>query len=169
MDEAMSTLSMNTQQRQAAIQQQLAGVDLASKDADTAFLIELIGGIVGFLGVGYIYSGLTNAGLVRLIGNWVFWAVTATFFGICATLTLGFGACLFLPLIPIPFVIAYMSANDLKKSLQAAKAGMPAASYGTTTGTTTGYLGTGTTSVPPMPTTPTRTESPVERDPNDTF
>ncbi len=165
MDEAMSTLSMNTQQRQAAIQQQLAGVDLASKDADTAFLIELIGGVLGFLGVGYIYSGLTNAGLVRLVGMWALWAIFAVF----ATVTLGFGACL-APIVWIgQIALAYFSANDLKKSIQAAKAGMPAASYGTTTGTTTGYLGTGTTSVPPTPTTPTRTESPVERDPNDTF
>lgn len=169
MDEAMSTLSMNTQQRQAAIQQQLAGVDLASKDADTAFLIELVGGIFGLLGVGYIYSGLTNAGLVRLIGNWVFLTAGGAILGTCAAvigaLTFGLGLCLFLPFLAIPIVIAYISANDLKKSIQAAKAGMPAASYGTTTG----YLGTGTTSVPPTPTTPTQTESPVERDPNDTF
>lgn len=36
-------------------------------DPNTAFLIELVGGFFGFLGIGYIYVGRTNDGILRLV------------------------------------------------------------------------------------------------------
>ena len=36
-------------------------------DPNTAFLIELVAGFFGLLGIGYIYVGRTNDGLVRLV------------------------------------------------------------------------------------------------------
>jgi hypothetical protein len=164
MDEAMSTLATNTAQRQAAIQQQLARVDLTTKDADTAFLLELVGGVLGFLGIGYLYSGLTNAGLARLVGLWAGWFI----FGILGTVTFGLGLC-FAPLFWIgAAALSYFSANDLKQSIIAAKAASPAANY--SAGTPTGYIGAGTTTPPAPPMTPTTpTEAPVERNPDDTF
>lgn len=165
MDEAMSTISTNTAQRHAAIQQQLARVDLATKDADTAFLLELIGGVLGFLGIGYLYSGLTNAGLARLVGLWVGWFI----FGVLGTVTFGLGLC-FAPIFWIgAAALSYFSANDLKQSIIAAKAASPASSYGSTM--PGGYIGAGTTQVPTPPITPTTpsVETPVERDPNDTL
>ncbi len=49
------------------------------KDPNTAFLIEMIGGFFGLLGLGYLWIGLTNDGLIRLIGwlvyNLVAWVV----------------------------------------------------------------------------------------------
>ena len=37
------------------------------KDPSTALLIEIAGGLFGFLGLGHIYVGRTNEGIVRLI------------------------------------------------------------------------------------------------------
>ena len=49
------------------------------KDPNTAFLIEMIGGFFGLLGLGYLWIGLTNDGLIRLIAwlvyNLVAWVV----------------------------------------------------------------------------------------------
>jgi hypothetical protein len=123
MEEGLSTIARSADMRQAAIRRQLQHVDLAVKDQDTAFLIELIGGILGFLGVGYIYAGLTNAGLVRLIGYWVVMTLVGVAFSIFAVITFGLGSCL-APVLFIPHVIvAYFSADDLKKSIVSAKSG----------------------------------------------
>jgi hypothetical protein len=130
MDEGLATVKMNTAERQAAIRQQLSRVDVSAKDQDTAFLIELVGGIFGLLGVGYIYSGLTNAGLVRLVGLIGFWII----FSIIGTVTFGFGFCL-APLVWLAQIyIAYVSANELKQAITNAKAGQPAMGAG-------GYIG----------------------------
>lgn len=147
MEEGMRTISTSTEARQAAIRQQLQGVDIMNKDQDTAFLIELIGGIFGFLGVGYIYSGLTNAGLLRLIGMWVFLFVSWSIIGMLSVILIG------LCLIPVPFIVqialAYFSAQDLKKSMIAAKADAQAASAGASS--FGGYLNQESSSMPNMP------------------
>ncbi|GIW12125.1 MAG: hypothetical protein KatS3mg061_3182 [Dehalococcoidia bacterium] len=39
----------------------------AGKDPSTAFLLELLLGLFGFLGIGYLYAGRTNEGLFRLV------------------------------------------------------------------------------------------------------
>ena len=51
---------------------------------NNAFLIELVGGLVGLLGLGYVYAGRTTDGLVRLVGWWI---VLATMWTVVATLT----------------------------------------------------------------------------------
>ncbi len=43
--------------------------------ANTAMLIEIVGGLFGFLGLGNIYVGRTSTGIVLLIGWWVFIAI----------------------------------------------------------------------------------------------
>ncbi len=45
-------------------------------DPNTVFLIELIAGFFGFLGVGYLYVGRTNDGIIRLI-IWLLYDVIA--------------------------------------------------------------------------------------------
>lgn len=121
LEEGMSSIATSEAQRVAAIREQLSKVDLAGKDADTVFLIELVAGLLGFLGVGYLYSGLTNTGLFRLIGYWVVGAMLGTFFMICGIFTGGLGFCLTLPIIPLHFVIAFFSAQDLKKAMMEAR------------------------------------------------
>lgn len=123
MEESFKTVSSTSSEvRQAGIREQLQAIDLSQKDSDLAFLIELVGGLLGFLGLGYIYSGLTNNGLLRLLGYWALGFGVFAFLTICATLTLGLGACLFLPAIPLFWAVAFFSASDLKKAMETVKA-----------------------------------------------
>jgi hypothetical protein len=46
------------------------------KDPNTAFLIEMIGGFFGLLGLGYLWIGMTNDGLIRLI-VWLVYNIVA--------------------------------------------------------------------------------------------
>ncbi len=60
-------------------------------DPNTVFLIELIPGLFGLLGIGHIYVGRTSDGVVRLVlwlgfvwGAWIVaWLFTAVLVGIC--------------------------------------------------------------------------------------
>lgn len=116
MEEALGTLALSTEERQNAMIEQLIDVEqLQNKNQDTAFLLELIGGIVGFLGIGYLYSGLTQAGVIRLVGLWIVLLVLGTI----ASLSIG---SLILPvLFVLNIVLAYVSAKDLKQSIFFAK------------------------------------------------
>jgi hypothetical protein len=44
----------------------------STKDPNTAMVIEILAGYLGFLGIGYLYAGRTAAGLLRLFGWWAF-------------------------------------------------------------------------------------------------
>ncbi|MDQ3328422.1 MAG: zinc-ribbon domain-containing protein [Chloroflexota bacterium] len=61
----------------------------AAKDPTTAFIIELIAGIFGFLGIGHIYAGQTTRGVVLLVCWWAFLVVEFLLFfiviGFCLT------------------------------------------------------------------------------------
>lgn len=117
-DEGMSSLKTNTAERQAAIQNLLSRIDVSTKDADTAFLIELVGGVFGLFGLGHLYAGLTNTGIFRLVLGFVglsviYFILGVTVIGLCAA-----------PLVWIAQIaIAYFTANDLKLSINALKAG----------------------------------------------
>jgi len=84
-------------------------------DPNTAFLIELIGGFFGFLGIGYIYVGRTNDGILRLV-LWILYDVIA-FITISALLAVIVG----IVCIPIQLVIQIgvplWSASTLKNDL----------------------------------------------------
>ena len=116
----MSTFAVDTFRRRAAITAALEDHGGAPKDPDTAFLIELVGGIFGLLGLGYVYVGLTNEGLIRLLGFWVLIMVLWGGFSLFATVTFGLGMCL----APVPLVIhvgaVIISALDLKKAMESA-------------------------------------------------
>ena len=85
------------------------------KDVNTAFLIELVGGFFGLLGIGYMYTGRTNDGILRLI-LWIIYEVIA---GITISLLLA----VFVGILCIPFQLAIQigvplwSANNLKNIL----------------------------------------------------
>lgn len=42
------------------------------KDENLAFVLEVIPGLFGFLGIGHIYSGNITRGLLLLVGYWLF-------------------------------------------------------------------------------------------------
>ncbi len=88
-----------------------------AKDPSTAFLIELVGGFFGFLGLGYIYVGRTQEGVTRLV-IWLLYLVLS----MCLW-TIVFATVIGLICIPVPLVIQVVvplwSANMLKKSMGA--------------------------------------------------
>lgn len=91
-------------------------MDGEQKDPNTAFLIELVGGFFGLLGLGHFYVGNTNDGLVRLI-VWIIYEIIAlVVISILLALIIG------IICIPIQFVIhlgvPIWSAMSLKKDLE---------------------------------------------------
>lgn len=86
-----------------------------AKDVNTAFLLELVGGFVGLLGIGYMYSGRTNDGILRL----VLWIIYDLIAGITISLLIAvFVGVLCIPIqLVIQIGIPLWSANNLKKLL----------------------------------------------------
>lgn len=84
-------------------------------DPNTAFIIELVGGFFGLLGLGYFYAGRTNDGLMRLIG-WIIYSIIAWI-----VISLLLAVIIGIVCIPIQLVIQIgvplWSANELKKQL----------------------------------------------------
>lgn len=85
------------------------------KDPDTAFLIELVGGFFGLLGLGYMYVGRTEEGVIRLIG-WIIYNVIA-YITIVILLSVIIG-CFCIPIqLAVQVGVSLWSANSLKNSL----------------------------------------------------
>lgn len=120
-DEGLPTLALDTPSRRGAILQQLKQADLSAKDADTTLIIELLAGIFGFLGIGYLYTGLTGAGVLRLVGYWVYIGVVWVAFTLFSAITLGFGACLFFVPMILQVLPPILSAYELREAMKAAK------------------------------------------------
>ena len=79
-------------------------------------LIFQLGGLLGFLGLGYLYVGRTSDGLIRLVGWWIF---IATMWTAVATLTvLVIGVCLWLPAVLVQLGVPVWSAGQLKAELE---------------------------------------------------
>jgi TM2 domain-containing membrane protein YozV len=95
-------------------------------DPNTAFLIELVGGFFGLLGLGYIYTGRTNDGVIRLI-CWLLYYI----FAYCIILLL-LAVIVGIVCIPIQLVIQIgiplWSAYALKEQVIAAQASVLTAS-----------------------------------------
>jgi TM2 domain-containing membrane protein YozV len=93
------------------------------KDPDNAFLIELVGGFFGLMGLGYLYAGRTEDGIIRLIA----WMAYVAFAWIGITL-LSF-IIIGLLCIPVQLVIQVgvpiWSAMSLKNSLVAQQSDPP--------------------------------------------
>jgi TM2 domain-containing membrane protein YozV len=86
-----------------------------AKDPNTAFLIELVAGFFGFLGLGYIYVGRTQEGITRLIIWWAYLLLSVCLWSIVFVTIIGL-ICIPVPLI-IQVVVPLWSANSLKKSM----------------------------------------------------
>lgn len=89
----------------------------AQQRVNNAFLLEVVGGFFGLLGLGYLYAGDQQAGLIRLVGWWIvlfiMWStvslLTAILIGLC--------------LIPVALIVQLLvpiwSASSLKARMQA--------------------------------------------------
>jgi len=63
------------------------------KDPSTALLIELVGTLFGFMGLGWMYAGYTQRGITLLVG-WLLVAITCA---VLTAFTVGIFACIWLP------------------------------------------------------------------------
>jgi hypothetical protein len=86
-------------------------------DKNLAFIMELIGGFFGILGIGYMYSGLITEGLIRLVA----WLAIIIFAWTCI-IVLSFcyvGIC-FIPIMVVAQIaVPIWSALEIKKKLEA--------------------------------------------------
>lgn len=72
-------------------QQPYVAPPVGLKDPNTGLLLELLPGLFGFLGIGYIWSGEVALGIGLLIGYWVAGAMLA----VMTLLTFGLLLCIF--------------------------------------------------------------------------
>lgn len=87
------------------------------KDPDTAFLIELVGGFFWLLGLGHMYVGRTDEGVLRLIIWFVYNVVAYIVIMILISIFIG---CLLIPVqLAIQIAVPVWSASKLKKSVLA--------------------------------------------------
>ena len=91
------------------------GKTAGAKDPDTAFLIELVGGFFGLLGIGYLYVGRTNDGVLRLI-LWILYDVAAAvIISLLIAVVIG---CICVPVqLAIQIAVPLWSASALKTSM----------------------------------------------------
>lgn len=58
-----------------------------TKSKGTAMILEIIPGLFGLFGIGWLYSGNTNVGLLLLLSSFAWWAVVF----VVAIFSVGFG------------------------------------------------------------------------------
>jgi hypothetical protein len=81
--------------------------------ATTALWLEIIFGIFSLLGIGHVYSGRTLLGIILMVGWWIY--ITVAVF--LSTITLGFGACLFVPIyFAVPIISGIQARTYIQKS-----------------------------------------------------
>jgi hypothetical protein len=91
---------------------------LKNVDKNIAFILELIGGLFGFLGIGYMYAGEIKGGVMRLL----LWFALLYFSWIVASILsiILIGLCLMPFIIVAQVGIPIWSAFELKKRLEEA-------------------------------------------------
>ncbi len=80
--------------------------------ATTSMVLEIVFGFFTLMGVGHVYTGRVGLGILLMIGWWIFIGVS----GFISTLTLGIGACLFIPLyIALPIISGVQASSYMKR------------------------------------------------------
>lgn len=88
------------------------------KDPNTAFLIEIVGGLFGLLGLGYFYIGQTNDGILRLIIFLAYNIFAYIMISIFGAITAGIVVCICAPIqLIIQVGVALWSATTLKNEM----------------------------------------------------
>ena len=80
----------------------------ANSTGTIAAVLEIVFGLFGMLGIGWIYAGNYLAGIGALIGMWLF----TGFEFLIGSITLGFSACLTVPLHIVIIVISGIKARE---------------------------------------------------------
>ena len=89
-----------------------------TKDPSAGLLIELLPGLFGFLGIGYLWAGETALGIALLLGYWAFWAIVA----VVTVLSFGLLLCFFPFFFLLYFAAPIASALLLQRRLRARQA-----------------------------------------------
>jgi hypothetical protein len=95
----------------------------APKDPNTAFLIELVGGMFGLMGLGYFYTGQMEAGVIRLIAWIAVLGIGWTITGVLSAILIGL--CLIPVMLVVQFGVPFWSANQLKQGMLMLPPGPP--------------------------------------------
>lgn len=82
-----------------------------TKDRSLAIILEVLPGLFGFLGFGWIYAGNTSTGLIWLIG-FLIWTIIAT---VISVFTGGIGVICWLPISIGCIIISSTSLNSYTK------------------------------------------------------
>jgi len=70
-------------------------------------------GLIGFMGIGWLYSGQVLIGAMLLVGWWIAMAVGI---GGLTIFTLGVGCCLWIPVqLVAPFISAFILHNQMQQ------------------------------------------------------
>jgi hypothetical protein len=81
--------------------------------ATTSLWLEIIFGIFSLLGIGHVYSGRTLLGIILMVGWWIYIA----FAGFISVITLGFGACVFVPIyVAVPIISGIQARTYTQKT-----------------------------------------------------
>jgi nicotinamide riboside transporter PnuC len=89
---------------------------ITPKDPNTAMIIELVGGLFGLLGIGYLYTGQTEAGLIRLVVWIIYNAIAWIAIVILASFIIG---CFCIPVqLIIQIGVPIWSGLTLKKNME---------------------------------------------------
>jgi TM2 domain-containing membrane protein YozV len=82
-----------------------------AKDPNSAMIIELVGTFFGLMGLGWLYAGHTNRGIIALVT----WLVVVVVAALISVLTGGLFACLWLP---AQIAAAVISALQVKQAVE---------------------------------------------------
>lgn len=88
------------------------------KDPSTGFLLELIPGLFGFLGIGYLYAGRTNDGIIRLAAFLIYNLLAWTAIAVLSIIVVGL--CLIPVQLAIQIGVPIWSALQLRKEMEMA-------------------------------------------------
>lgn len=80
----------------------------ADDKGTNALILEILFGIFGILGVGHIYASRVGVGLALMVGYWVYGFIAF----LITSVTVGFAACLFLPLSLAIVIFSGIKARD---------------------------------------------------------
>lgn len=81
-----------------------------AKDPSTGMLIEIVGTLFGFMGLGWLYAGYTNRGIAALL----IWLGVVVVAAIISVFTGGLFACLW---VPVQIVAAIVSGSQVKNTM----------------------------------------------------
>lgn len=88
---------------------------MQQKDSGLALILEILPGLFGFLGIGYMYAGYTTRGILRLVGWWIILAIAFVISAATAPLG-GIGFLCFAPFaIGVPIVSGLLLKEQMKQ------------------------------------------------------